>query len=130
MEKDFEGWHSIKAAVDNGTGGEDNKEREIWWISLGHNVGDEENGKGDRFSRPVLIVKGFSRNIFWGIPLTSAVREGHYYHSFTVPSLNRVNTALLSQMRILDTKRMTTKIGMIDQVEFTAIRSKLASFFT
>ena len=36
------------------------KQGEVYWSSLGHNVGDEENGKGENFRRPVLIVKNLT----------------------------------------------------------------------
>jgi mRNA interferase MazF len=32
-------------------------ERDLWWTSLGENVGSEVNGKSGRFSRPVLIMR-------------------------------------------------------------------------
>ena len=35
------------------------KEGEIWWCHLGENVGTEMNGKGDFFTRPVLILKKY-----------------------------------------------------------------------
>ena len=35
------------------------KEREIWWVNLGVNVGFEQDGKGDNFERPILILKKF-----------------------------------------------------------------------
>ena len=38
------------------------KEGEIWWCSIGLNVGDEEYGKGPFFQRPVLIFKKFTKN--------------------------------------------------------------------
>ena len=46
------------------------KEGEVWWCSVGLNVGEEEFGKGERFVRPVLIFKKFTQNSFLGIPLT------------------------------------------------------------
>ena len=32
------------------------KEREIWWASLGMNIGYEENGKNETFERPTLVL--------------------------------------------------------------------------
>jgi hypothetical protein len=40
------------------------KEREIWWTSIGFNVGDEQHGNNDIFERPVLVIKKFNKNIF------------------------------------------------------------------
>ena len=35
-------------------------EREVWWASVGENVGSEVNGKSALFSRPVIIYKKLS----------------------------------------------------------------------
>jgi len=32
-------------------------EREIWWCSLGLNIGYEEDGKNDNYTRPILVLK-------------------------------------------------------------------------
>jgi hypothetical protein len=36
-------------------------EREIWWCSLGVNLGDEQDGKNNLFERPVLVVRKTSQ---------------------------------------------------------------------
>ena len=41
------------------------KEREIWWASIGSNVGSEEDGKNNDFERPVLILKKFNKDLNW-----------------------------------------------------------------
>ena len=42
--KDFQGWHTLKQNLDKrqSTSVPTIKEREIWWCSIGVNVGDEE----------------------------------------------------------------------------------------
>ncbi|MCB9811044.1 MAG: hypothetical protein H6779_04545 [Candidatus Nomurabacteria bacterium] len=55
--KDFKKWNIIKTKLDAKTSHRTFKERDIWWCSLGVNVGHEENGKGGVFNRPVLVVK-------------------------------------------------------------------------
>ncbi len=32
-------------------------EREVWWASLGKNIGFEQDGKNKMFERPVLVLK-------------------------------------------------------------------------
>lgn len=133
MLKKFAEWHALKRAIDTLPRNHVKvgyKERDIWWISLGHNVGFEENGKGDAFSRPILVVKGFSKEVFWGIPLTSQTKSGKFYYSFIISGTNTVETALLSQLRIFDTKRMTTKMGMINGSDFIEIKKRLRAFMT
>ncbi|MBU0661405.1 hypothetical protein KKG22_04495 [Patescibacteria group bacterium] len=42
------------------------REREVWWASLGKNIGYEMDGKNDLFEIPILILKGYSiRNGFY-----------------------------------------------------------------
>lgn len=38
------------------------KEGEIWWCYVGENVGIEANGKGNQFTRPVLIFKKYDKS--------------------------------------------------------------------
>ena len=42
--------------------------KDIWWVSVGVNVGFEEDGKNDNFVRPVLVLKKFNNDMFLGIP--------------------------------------------------------------
>ena len=58
------------------------KEREIWWSSLGLNIGYEEDGKNIMFERPVLILKKFNHDFLWALPLTSRHKKGKYYYQF------------------------------------------------
>ena len=40
------------------------RERDIWWVSFGDNVGSEINGKSKLFTRPGIILKKLSRKSF------------------------------------------------------------------
>ena len=33
------------------------KERDVFWLKVGENIGFEQSGKGDKFQRPVLVLK-------------------------------------------------------------------------
>ena len=69
--KRFRAWHKLKYKISHNSDLPlGYKERDIWWLSLGHNVGVEEDGKGEMFNRPVLVVKGFNKDLFWGVPLS------------------------------------------------------------
>lgn len=126
--KRFNAWTKLKRKLDASTIPAGYKEREVWWISLGHNVGVEEDGKGEFFNRPVLIVRGFSRYLFWGVPLSTTKKTGIYYHPFVCNGM--VSTALLSQMRVFDTRRLMNKYGMISKKDFAEIKLKLIDFLS
>ncbi len=98
-------------------------EGEVYWCALGLNVGDEENGKGVDYRRPVLVIKKFNRNIFWGIPLTTKNKDNKYY----VPVIlkNEVVSAIISQLRIIDVKRLDVKIGYVGLEDLWKVRKKV-----
>ena len=60
MDKDFQKWHLKKSELQEHGLRSYFHEREVWWCSLGMNVGFEQDGKGLQYMRPVLILKGFS----------------------------------------------------------------------
>ena len=82
MKKDFDGWNEHKKIANNSEFSLYFYEREIWWCAVGVNIGFEQDGKGIKFARPVLVLKKYSKNVFVGVPLTTAKRESKYHHSF------------------------------------------------
>ena len=90
---------------------------------IGENVGFEQNGKGNSFLRPVLVYKKFSPDVFLGIPLTSQEKKGNFYHSFELK--NQASTAILSQIRLFDTKRLEYLHGRISRGDFNKLKEKL-----
>ncbi len=114
MNKDFQKWHSKKAHLHETGSRIFFHEREVWWCSLGFNVGFEQNGKGNNFARPVVIFKKFNNETFWAIPLTTKVKTGKYYFLIDLKDgLKRV--AVLSQLRLIDAKRLYQKMGVLDE---------------
>jgi hypothetical protein len=73
--KDFQKWHHLKSELDKKEHGVFINEREICFVSIGENIGFEQNGKNEMFERPVLVLKKFGTQTFIGIPLTSKPRE-------------------------------------------------------
>src|SRR3989344_4463545 len=55
------------------------KERDLWWISFGENIGSEINGKSDLFSRPAIVLKKLSRSFYLVAPPTTKKKEGTWY---------------------------------------------------
>lgn len=56
------------------------KEKDIRYAQLGINIGNEEDGKGEYFKRPVLVVKKFG-NMFLVIPMTTGGKNSKFYHT-------------------------------------------------
>lgn len=124
--KDFDSWNKLKEKLDKKASPLLFKERQIWWCSLGVNVGHEEDGKNIAFNRPVLVVKKFNHRLFWGVPLTTQIKDTKHYHQFTFK--DREQSAMLTQMRLWDANRMTKKMGRIGVEEFKNIKADLSTY--
>lgn len=120
MKKDFDTWNEKKRQT--------NDElprlytvREIWWCRLGVNIGTEQDGKGEWYVRPCVIMRGFGPDACLVVPLTTSARE----HALRVPiglvegSEARAN---LSQIRIIDTRRLQNRIGFLDKDAFGRLK--------
>ena len=59
-------WNNIKKDISNKENNLIFKNREIFWLQLGCNIGFETNGKGDEFLRPILVLRKFSKDSFLG----------------------------------------------------------------
>ena len=121
MQKDFDKWGEIKKELHKNEAKKLYHSREVWWCSLGVNIGYEQDGDGEEYQRPVLILKGLSKNTCLVIPLTTS----NHKHSMRIPlgMIDRKEaSAIISQMRIIDTKRLVEKVSFIDKEIFETIR--------
>ena len=103
--------------------------REVWWASIGVNIGHEEDGKNKKFGRPVVILKKINKHLVLTAPLTSKVKiHKTYYHKlvFSCPAFISV---IISQIRLLSSKRLFRKIGVIDKRDFMEIQEKIGRYF-
>lgn len=123
MTKDFDKWNEHKKKINRSSADLYFYEREVWWCSLGVNVGFEQDGKNTYFSRPVLILKKFSKDVFIGVPLSTSKKDGKYYFKFKFG--DGESNALLSQVRLFDTKRLLDKLGKLPENLFKEIRQKV-----
>jgi mRNA interferase MazF len=126
MEKDFEEWHKEKAVLHKKTKTVFFHEREIWWCALGANVGNEQDGKGALFTRPVLILKKFSKTTFWAVPLTTKRKQGTYFYSLSSRVGGRRTTAVLHQLRLIDARRLSDKLGYATKQDFANIKKSVS----
>ena len=100
--------------------------REIWWANIGSNIGFEQDGKNFNFSRPILVLKKFNKNMFWGLPLTSKNKIGDYFYSIYRKDENY--TFILSQLKLISSKRLIRKINKISIEDFEIIKNKINKF--
>jgi mRNA interferase MazF len=125
--KDFDRWNELKKKLHTREEKILFHEREIWWCSLGVNVGFEENGKNEMFERPVLILRKFNKFILWVLPLTRSQKDGDFYYRITQREEDD-SVVILSQIRLISSKRLLRKMRMMKESEFEDIKSKVKRF--
>lgn len=119
MLKGFHSWTILKEQIEFSEKKIYANKREIWWCSLGENVGTELCGKNELYERPVLVLKVFNAETIKILPLTSKKRVGKYY--VDVSYQTKTSSGSLSQIKTISTKRLSRKIGKITQASFDII---------
>jgi mRNA interferase MazF len=127
MEKDFTKWHCLKTNLQKIDRNLFFRDRDIWLCSVGMNLGHEEDGKGSRFLRPVIIFRKFTNDFFLGIPLTTKEKEGSFYYRSSFAG--RPGSAMVYQAKVMDRKRLLRKMGVLSQEQFGAIKKIFKKLF-
>ena len=127
MKKDFDQWNKEKKQA--------HMEqprlytvREVWWCRLGVNIGSEQDGRGNNFLRPVVILRGFGSDACLVVPLTTSARAHPFRISAGVVD-GREARANISQIRIVDTRRLVEKISFMEKGVFINIRKAARALF-
>ena len=92
---------------------------DIWWASIGENVGSEINGKSHLFSRPVIIFKKLAHGFYFVIPTTTKSKVGSWFVAFRQADQKMI--ASLHQARAIDHRRLSTKLGQLDDSDFQKV---------
>lgn len=128
MAKDFDTWNSKKKDIQENGNNKYYHPRDIWWCKLGLNIGFEQDGKDEDFQRPVLVVFGFGKNTCVVIPLTTSNQEHKYRMSIGLID-GKEAKAIISQIKVVDTKRFIEKIDVLDKEIFGKILKSVKGLF-
>lgn len=102
-------------------------EGDIWWASIGENVGSEINGKSALFSRPIIIFKKLAHGFYFVIPTTTQSKVGSWYVPFRQKEKDMV--ACLHQARAIDYRRLSSKLGTLDDHDFAQVKEKFLALY-
>ena len=122
----FDEWNEVKKRTQGKVLTAYFREREIYWANIGKNIGDEQNGKGKDFMRPLLVFRKYNNSLFCGIPLSTTIREGTFFYNFSFLD-DKTSSALLVQAKTFDVKRLDRKIGTINKTDFEKLEIKFKS---
>lgn len=126
--KDFDQWNEDKKRIDAQKSGRLYRAREIWWCKLGTNVGFEQDGTGAGYARPVLVLKAFSAHVCLVVPLSTSSKRNHFYQDIGKIS-GEDAVAIISQIRLVDTRRLENKICVLDHTMFEVIKKAVKDMF-
>ncbi len=127
MQKEFDRWSEQKK-ITQSEKARFYSVREIWWCKLGVNIGSEQDGKGENFLRPCVIVRGFGADTCLVLPLTTSAKS----HPLRVPVGlvdGKEARANLSQLRLIDTRRLVEKVGFLDKDTFLILIKRVRDLF-
>ena len=130
MEENFDKWNQVKKNVQEDEKTRLFKQRDIFFITMGQNIGFEQNGKGENFVRPIVILKKITNQMFIGIPLSSQLKDGDWFFKFEFNIKDKIslNIAILPQIRMFSSKRLLNKIGVMKIEDFEKMKDKIKKF--
>ena len=131
MERDFDRWNEIKKQLANGASPPPAfpKSGEVWMCTLGKNLGREQNGGSQDFSRPALVIKKFNNEIFWVVPLSTKQKPLDFYFNYNDPSGAPV-AAVLAQLRLVSINRFRRDIYVLPAMLLREVRARLRAFLS
>ena len=125
-ENIFDVWNNCKKNTE-ANGRPNIKEGEIWWCRIGKNIGVEQDGKNENFRRPVLVVKKYSNEIVFVVPLSSQNKVSNWYYKFSFKEKTQV--AVLNQAKPVDVKRFDQLMGTVADNTLINIRKAFIDLF-
>jgi len=125
MKDKFNKWNSLKKEINKNDKIPFFRNWQIWYISMWVNIWFEQDWKNDTFSRPVLILKKFNKDIFLWVPTTTIKKEWKFY--FNIGNIKwKKNFLILSQIRLYSSKRLLKIIWWINKDILKEIKQKIS----
>lgn len=124
--KKFNQWNEVKKLLNDTSPRIKVKEGWLYWVSVGVNVGTEQDGKGPVFTRPVLAfyVDKNDKKEFIGIPFSTVEQRNYRYTEIAIIE-EKVSYALIKQIRSFSVKRINREIGELRPEIFDNIIDKV-----
>jgi mRNA interferase MazF len=74
--KRFQEWIGLKEEIDISKYKVPSfKEGEVWMSYWGENVGHESSGKNKYFHRPVIVLRKFNKDLYYGLPMSTKTKK-------------------------------------------------------
>ncbi len=126
MEKDFDRWNNLKKQLNEAERVVYVHPREIWWCSMGINIGSEIDGKNENFERPVIVVRVYNKESLIVLPVTTKEKNDIFH--FKIETKEKVAWIKLTQTRMISSKRLLRKVDLLNQEQFDVLVKKWRDF--
>lgn len=117
--KTYRKWMQVKSAIHSKEEIRRINEGDVVWAAVGENVGVEIDGKSEKYSRPVIVLKKHTDRCFTGVPLTSRPHKGSWYVEFEFQSKKQI--AVLIQTKLMDAARVYSRIGKLSRHDYNVV---------
>ena len=124
---DFDQWNQQKKEIHKRKNRKTFHERDIVFIKLGKNVGIECGGKGDIFLRPAVVIRKINAKMTLIVPLTRQIKNKWFQFHFEFKE--KRSAAVITQVRLVDSKRVFSVIGKMPIIEFKALKKEIQKLF-
>lgn len=136
MTKNFDEWNNYKKKLDELTVPSPKaKEGEIWWVSFGINIGSEIFGKGERYTRPALILKRMNGGkSFLVAPTTKTRKDNFLYYKVNFDTKQNIESYIcLNQIRIISKERVREFYGdacfSLQKDDFEEVKNRIKNYY-
>lgn len=125
--KDFDQWNLVKKQINQNNTTTHIRAGEIRWTAFGVNIGSEIDGKGDSFTRPVLIIHVIGSHLALVVPMSTKIKSVPGYIPFTWK--DSTTSLCLHQIKIISQKRILSRKGRISEIKLKAIKDEIIKFY-
>lgn len=124
----YNNWNEVKKKLAKNTKLPFFKEGQVFWCSVGQNIGTEIYGKGPNYTRPVLIYKKLSKLDFLGVPFSTKIHKGRtWYVPLNFAGKNQA--AVLSRIRVYDAARLQDCMGELTKNDFAKVQDGFETLY-
>jgi mRNA interferase MazF len=134
--KNFDEWNTSKKMINTNSREVFGYPREVWWCSLGINIGAEIDGKNENFERPVIIMKVYNKETMFVLPTTTRARNDKFHMPIEIGAVDQKTGEdyrktvyiKLTQARVISNKRLMRKVDVINEEDFKRIQDVFKDF--
>lgn len=125
--KRFKEWFAVKERINDEIRGHVIAVGEVRWCSIGVNVGEEIDGKGDEFLRPVLVIDTVGSRTALVVPLSTKIKKTVGY--MLIHFNNKDQSLVISNIRVVSQKRLLRRIGKLPGNRLKEIKEEIKKFY-